>query len=268
MLFVYLDGRNYLWRIQGGNMSCTYLIVGEEYAGLTKYDSVLTATELLVLINNSQLKSTAKLIIGQGVESDKLDNIITLVGRLGNSISDSVTNIIPVDKTHKSNKKNVLITNMKKSGLSKYFCSLLINNTSDRLSDHVTGYHVGAMLLIEAARQATIYILDDRYNLDEGKEFGLVMSKFNTEFMTYCFPVEVNLEMDIEEISNSVNRILTAVSIDFYQGKTHISKMSMNVELVKSRVLDKIENKQVKKCISEITSNKLESDQSLASLQA
>jgi hypothetical protein len=50
----------------------------------------------------------------------------------------------------------VLITAPQRIAQQTFRCELAVNDSQDRLSDHVTGEQIGGMLLMKVARQVTI----------------------------------------------------------------------------------------------------------------
>lgn len=224
------------------------LVVGDEYYSASNFNDVITVKELRNLLKvESNFDQLEKIIIGLGVnESER------------KFIEKEVTNnfgieIITTNKkaesslTHKIDIENNLIsTPIAKN--NEYIFDFLVDNKVDRLSDHVTGVHVGAMLLMEAARQATISALELDYCTPDNTKYGLALKTFESNFHDYTFPVPtiIKTKTFLNKESISKYKEIKVIS-SFQQNGKEVAIVTLFVTLIPNDKLTSIEFKKFEK---------------------
>lgn len=246
-----------------------YIIVGNDYNKFSSQDHVYTTSEFYQQMteNTDWPNKSANIIIGQGINyHDRKFLEESLIARNIENFQ-SIPPIADLTDTHKQTDENVLITAPHKLGKLNYGFDLSITDKVDRLSDHVTNQHVGAMLLMEAARQATIVVLEYEYCKDSNISFGLVLDKFESKFDEYLFPLPASLNTTIIENKVSTKSISVEVKTTIMQVGTKIGTISLDVTLCNSKILAKIEGRKsqgVVKALSQMTENNLEQELEIA----
>ncbi|NTS75307.1 hypothetical protein HR060_00390 [Catenovulum sp. SM1970] len=244
-----------------------YIIVGDDYEEFAKQNHVYTVSDFYkkVTEHTDWPHQHANIIIGQGINYHNRKFIEELLVERKIEHIQSIPPIAKLSDTHKCTEENVLITAPEKLGKLSYGFNLSITDKVDRLSDHVTNQHVGAMLLMEAARQATIVVLELEYC--QNASFGLILDNFVSNFNEYLFPLPTSLQTTIIEKKVSSKNITVEVRTSITQTDTHIGTISLDVTLCDSKILGKIESRKSQgavKALSEINENILEKELEIA----
>ncbi|NRR33514.1 hypothetical protein HSX11_25390 [Oxalobacteraceae bacterium] len=228
------------------------IVVGDDYAHFANSNSgVLTASELLRQIDQPDRWSGAdRVVLGQGMaEATRAELVAALRARQVGLVEDLDT-LAPLQLTHKHHRENVLITEPRNITALCYQFNLVLNEINDRLSDHVTGQHVGAMLLMEAARQAVVASLECEYSRHSAVPLGFVLERFNSRFDNYVFPLPTAMTVTIVERSGKQDKnVAASLTIVFQQAGLQVCEMLMDVTLFETQVLDKIESRKARKSV-------------------
>lgn len=233
-----------------------YVVVGNGYEKFADQPDVFTVTEFYENMEKcgEWPESDSSIVIGQGIgmrDREFIDDCLKErnIGRLY-----SIPPIASLDETHKHSEENVLITAPEKLGKLHYSFDLAITDKIDRLSDHVTGRHVGAMLLMEASRQATVAVLDHEYNSVAEQPYGLILERFDSQFSGYLFPLPATLRTVIEEKKVSAKSISVSVVTTVTQCGAEIGVLRLDVMLCGTPILGKIEEKKSQLAVKQLRS--------------
>ncbi|OUS01158.1 hypothetical protein A9Q81_09875 [Gammaproteobacteria bacterium 42_54_T18] len=233
---------------------CNYIIVGDDYHMFSNGVSVVTATEFYEMLSQPNLHRLegSTILLGQGISTNVRRNLLKHLD--AHNVTDIVTSRVPAacDLTHKITEDNALISNPRVQSKLHHEYDLIINDKIDRLSDHVTGLHIGAMPLMEAVRQATICILELAYITDKLK-FGLVLNSYRSDFVGYLFPVGATLNVTINEVDmSSKTKFNVVVNTDVMQCGSKVAAIGLDVTLIIKSKLDDIEAKRAKRLLNKL----------------
>jgi A-factor biosynthesis hotdog domain len=188
-------------------MEKIYILVGDEYANFAKHGNVLTVSQLMQkLEEHDGWNGDERFIFGLGIEKGTQEFLKNALHQRGVEEITSHDALAPAHLTHKKYLENTLITVPRKIRPMEYEFHLCLDNRVDRLSDHVTGQHLGAMLLVEASRQAAIAAVELEYcSGGEEKKSGLIIEQFVSRFSNYAFPIPTRITASINELGRSAN---------------------------------------------------------------
>lgn len=222
-----------------------YIIVGDDYGYFADREQVFTVSDFYrkMLDNGQWPEPSADIIIGQGISYHDREFIDHATKRRHADRLWALPQIASLEDTHKRTEENVLISQPQNLGRHCYGFELSITDKADRLSDHVTGKHVGAMLLMEAARQATIAVIERDYSETSTEKFGLILDRFDCQFDGYLFPLPTSLTTTIEELKVTSKYITVTVRTCVTQADSKIATIQLDVTLCSSKVLEKIESR-------------------------
>lgn len=228
-----------------------YIVVGDDYLSFANRPNVLTYSQITILLEMSDHWSGDEhIIVGQGI-NDEMREALKVSFQLRGLKNVSYIGVpAPLELTHKRSPSNVLITAPMKLADKLYLYEFVINDIQDRLSDHVTGQHVGAMLLMEAARQATIASIECEWIGRESNSWGLILETFNAKFDNYAFPLPTSITVNLEEGVGTGNQIPLALNIEFHQAGKRVSRMLLEVRLSRTALLGKIEKRLADQAVS------------------
>ncbi len=164
----------------------TFILVHDIFGELSRHiDWVVTLSDM---DNFDILKNVVT--IGQGISLNQikllLERGVTVVD------SDFIFSIEESSFVHKKNEENVIITIPKAKSDNEFESFILLNHESEIL-DHVTGIHIPAMVLLEAARQSMLSIVQ-RYFLEHGNpSVRFTISSTQTRFHSFVFPAQIKI---------------------------------------------------------------------------
>lgn len=187
-------------------MSRKIHVVGERFTGFARENpEVITLPELERMLNEGGLPSDVTLVIGQGVQDERLQRVRERVG----SLEPAMRVTLELDPrasqradprlAHKAHGHNIMISTPEQVVEGElYTASLLLDDGCAEMSDHVTGQHLQGMVLIEAARQMLLavterYFLQDRDN----RSHYFVLNQLDTSFHAFGFPLGVEIQHQI-----------------------------------------------------------------------
>ena len=238
---------------------CNYIIVGDDYHRFSNGATVVTTAEFYGMLTQAprpQLEGCT-VGLGQGISTNVRCNLIKHLDAHG--VTDIVTSGAPAtcDLTHKITEDNALISHPRIVNKYQHEYDLIVNDKLDRLSDHVTGLHIGAMPLMEAVRQATISILELAYITDDLK-YGLVLNSYRSDFVGYLFPVGATLSVTINEVDMaSKTKFNVVVVTNVTQCGNKVADISLDVTLIEKSKLDNIEVKRAKTLLNKLLVNNM-----------
>ncbi len=229
-----------------------HFVVGDDYANFASHNSdVICASEMLRQLDNPLLWSGPhKVLLGQGI--DESTRLALAAACRACQIDDlaPVEELAPTQLTHKHYRDNVLISAPQNLAVKCYQFELMLGAQIDRLSDHVTGQHVGAMLLMEAARQAVVVSLECEYSRHSETSLGFVLERFNSRFDNYTFPLPTAMTVTLLERHGPQSKnVAVSLTIVFQQAGQQVSEMVLDVSLFPTEMLSKIEARKAKKSL-------------------
>lgn len=209
------------------------IVVGNKFKQFAQHSPVMTFEEITNFIE--QKKYTFQyytLHIGQGLQEEQINEIKQLVSQKNHApfftldlYRDDRSNKI---LTHKHLIKNILISNPKQISEKKYEMALMIDENCAELSDHITGEHLQGMLLIEAARQATLAVTEKYFITEEKrKSVGFVTNSLETKFLSFSFPIETKIVYEIIQ-----NRGILDTNRSFKVNVQFIQNQQVTTEIV------------------------------------
>ena len=221
----------------------TVFLVGDQYEAFARNPHVVTASEFTRRMAGQGDGSPDLAIFGQGMRHEATVALHSEAGHLPVAIVP-IQEPAPLAITHKREVHHVLISAPRKIGPQLYSMDLIVDDTMDRLTDHVTGQHIGGMLLIEASRQAAIAVTELEHLASRPDRHGFIWSGLRVEFTRFCFPLPTEIHVALEERTvGDPSRPLYVASVEMLQAGQPIARMQMDFELLKSTTIERIEAK-------------------------
>ena len=238
------------------------IVVGNDYAAFANNECVFTVSQLMYQVENPlNWSGEEHVVIGQGIEESTRALLKVALQNRGVENIDDLDDLVPVDLTHKRSRKNVLISEPRRIAKGKYGFRLALDDGSDRLSDHVTGQHIGAMLLLEAARQATVVTLEYEYQTQAGPRYGFILERFNSTFSNYVFPLPTSIAVILREKGSPLDKIIAIeLIISFTQAGEEVCEMLLDVKLFASASLEKVEARKARTIINTLRGQRTHKD--------
>ncbi|MEV6838815.1 AfsA-related hotdog domain-containing protein [Streptomyces sp. NPDC051133] len=157
------------------------VVVGDRFEEFLQNPGTAPVSELIDGLRAGELSAATPLVPGQGLTAGERRELGALTG----------TDLpLPSDRlpTHKRQEHNVLIGEVRRTGPDAYAAPLLLDQRVEVLSDHLTGQHIPAVTLLEAARQ-TWTAVTERFLLPDGEPRRFVIAAIRAEFHSFVFPL-------------------------------------------------------------------------------
>src|SRR5690606_3442439 len=192
-------------------------------------------------------------VAGLGIHPEQLSRMLKDLRRSGVRDITVPGQPAPLALTHKRELRNVLVSEPVGAADGAHCFELLVDDEQDRLSDHVTGQHVGGMLLIEAARQASIVAIERQCRREDGlPPWGLVLQNFQARFDNYVFPLPTRIRVRIDESVLSDTQRELAIEVEFEQAGKAVCGVDFSVRLYPSDLLSKLETRRADQAIAAV----------------
>tara|TARA_R110002072_G_scaffold238329_1_gene395690 strand:- start:26467 stop:27210 length:744 start_codon:yes stop_codon:yes gene_type:complete len=236
-------------------MSRRTLIVGDQFSEFCTEDSTITLCQFQNRVDSNDVDGQ-EFIVGQGIKHDEVARLSEPVDNQGHSIIPRQP-LAQMALTHKHEEKNVLISEPVKQHARLFTLEMMLNDESDRLVDHVTGKHIGGMVLVEAARQASIACSEIALEIDtkEVKQ-GFIWKSMNVEFKRFVFPAptDIKVEIIIHEDSTDDKTVMSTV-VTFIQNAKELCTITNDFDVTASSFISKVESRSAEKLILDMTSS-------------
>ncbi|WP_041834375.1 AfsA-related hotdog domain-containing protein [Actinoplanes sp. N902-109] len=132
-------------------------------------------------------------VAGQGLSAEQL---ATLAGRTPADMPPPVPANAAL--THKHQSRNVMIGVPADAGDGTYVAELILDERNEVIEDHLTGQHIPAVALIEAARQ-TWTAVTERFLRQDAAALRFVVTDIAASFQQLVFPLPTTLHYELIE---------------------------------------------------------------------
>lgn len=241
-------------------MAVVCYVVGDEFGSFARNPGVITVAELdRALATQSRSGSIdferTQLTPAIGLADHTLDRLrvaLSAAGAPDETVARFTRTRASLELTHKHDPEHVMIGALQPIASGVYLCPLLLDAQCDRLSDHVTGQHLGGMPLVEAARQAAIAVVEVEYGEQGKQRWGLAWTGMRVSFHGYAFPLPAHLHIVCtEDLSKRRTRQRTlAATVAVHQAGRLVCEVAFECTLFDAIVLQKMEAKAAKRALS------------------
>lgn len=149
------------------------IVVGDRFERFLLNRDTMAVSALL-----ASGRVTRPVVVGQGLSAEQLREVDGPVPA-------------PPHLTHKEHQKNVMIGEPIRTGDDAFAVDLVVDERVEVLEDHLTGQHIPAIVLTEAARQTWTAVTERFLLADHGGRF--VIDSLSSVFRRYVFPLPATL---------------------------------------------------------------------------
>ncbi|MCX4746050.1 AfsA-related hotdog domain-containing protein [Kitasatospora sp. NBC_01287] len=177
------------------------LVVGDRFEEFLALPGTIAASVLLERLRTEPPGEPLRVTVGQGLTGEQLVELDRLAESAYGALTISQGQVpLPVERsvTHKVFEKNVLIGEVEELGEGRYRVPLVLDQHVEVLEDHLTGLHIPAVTLLEAARQ-TWTAVTEQYLIEAEPRTRFVISGFRSVFENFVFPLPADLEYQLLE---------------------------------------------------------------------
>jgi hypothetical protein len=235
-------------------------VVGDGFAAFANGVRVLTSSQLRQRLCDGALDwGEIDLDRGLGLGADEYELV-------RNALVEACAPTAIVDRfrqeraalrlTHKRESGHVLVGPAVRLGARTFEFQMVVDGSRDRLSDHVTGQHVGGMLLIEAARQAATVALEQLHE-EISSEVGASWTDLRASFRSFVFPLPVRLvaRCDGDPEGTHANQIAAPVTVTAHQMDHQVAELAFDFTLFRRSLLARLEQRAATRAIARAVGN-------------
>lgn len=194
------------------------VVVGDRFKAFLANRGTISASTLLWRLRDRSAPRTLSVVIGQGLTAEQLSEVAELAEANPDvTVLGGVPAFVEQSRTHKHNPKNVMIGTPVQVAEDRFVADLLIDERTEALEDHLTGQHIPAIALMEAARQTWTAVTEMFLLADAPQPQRFVVSSMRSQFHRYVFPLPATVEYRLaERQGNAVGQVFRC-EIGVYQ---------------------------------------------------
>lgn len=242
------------------------LIVGDKFAPFAAGKDVMTLTQLKECLDAPNapipIQGHTTLIPGQGLGDRDVEQLLELAARSPRRDHFdfhqwyNLPKRVESSRSHKRQPENTLISEPRRLAEDLFEMHLLIDENCELMSDHQTGQHVQGMLLIEAARQASLAVTETFFLAQNGSRYSFVFNGMSVSYNQFAFPLPARLRYSIREKDVSKPKRQTFVNdIMIEQCGTETASFSMSFAVFEAGRIGNRENNLANRAVSEYLAN-------------
>lgn len=183
------------------------LVVGDRFNAYVQGKDAITLSNLkgLLTLGVPLLSRQERTILvpGQGLSDAGVRNLLELAAQSPNlaqfdfSLWQSLPERASASLTHKHRVENILISAPVRKNRDCFSMQLLIDERCELMRDHQTGQHLQGMILIEAARQGMLAIVEQYFLPENDIDYSFVLNDMSVRYNNFAFPMAATIEAKI-----------------------------------------------------------------------
>lgn len=242
-------------------MARNYLVVGDKFETYAQLDECISFSELQDKLERANfikdIEEGDRYYPGQGILAEQIQTFIESIEAKG--ISDYFSNwysacaLFKAKKklTHKHKASNTLVTEPIRLGSNTFELKISIDGNNEFLNDHVTGFHLQGMLLIEAARQASMAVTK-KFFLPKATSWHhyFVVHTIRVDFLSFAFPIDSKIICKIidSDMTNPLKLSFNAC-IEIHQINVVVTTINFTFTLYQRHDIERKERWMAKKSL-------------------
>lgn len=232
-----------------------YTIVGDNLPTYRELEQCISYSQAIDYIKQGDL-SEVSFMLGQGLSEEAIGYLQAKLARRGYShcLLNSETKLFRFAssaETHKHKKENVLITSPEKLEEDHFVMKLVVDEKGELLQDHLTGFHIQGMVLIEAARQAFLAVTEKYFfPYDLPSSHYVVINRMDTRYQSFVFAVDSDIHYRITNKSIRPERSTFTAAISFHQNGTSCTTVDVEFSVFEASKLASKERKMAVRAIA------------------
>lgn len=171
------------------------MVVGDRFEAFLDQPGTIGVSALLKSVHGEHGEGPPRITVGQGLTGEQIAELNRLAdeGRCVLPAQGRAPEPVKRAVTHKAHDKNVLIGEIERVDADRYRAPLVLDERVEVLEDHLTGLHIPAVTLLEAARQ-TWTAVTERFLIAAEPATRFVIAHVNSMFLNFVFPLPAHLE--------------------------------------------------------------------------
>ena len=239
------------------------LVVSDKFGEFAARKDVITKSELFYLLQSEDVllphHAKTQLVPGQGFSDASVAEIIDAIKASPNgryfdySLWLSLPKRASKQLTHKHHDENILISEPMQIDADHYELNVLVDENCELMHDHQTGQHLQGMLLLEAARQASLAVTE-KYFLNECEnKLYFVFNDMTVNYNRFAFPLACDLSFTIKEKDMSKpKRQNFIVEVNAMQCGVSSASFMFDYTMMESKRVENMESRLAKQTLNEL----------------
>ncbi|MFD5075728.1 AfsA-related hotdog domain-containing protein [Streptomyces sp. NPDC058371] len=229
--------------VERGVDRASVVVVGDRFTEFLALRGTIAASDLLARLRTGDIPGELTVSVGQGLSADQLSELSVLAAMNRGSVfirQGEVPAHVEQRLTHKHDAKNVLIGPVEETGDGGYRAALLLDQRVEVLADHLTGLHIPAVTLLEAARQ-TWTVVTEQFLLDDEPPARFVISSVDSAFHRFVFPLPATVEYRLRGRERTPVGQAIAFTVSVRQGGEIAAEFTVEIRVIPQRFAEKQE---------------------------
>lgn len=197
----------------------TLVVVGDRFEEFLTNRRTIGASAMLWALRSGNFPDHLSIVIGQGLTEDHRAALGDIVASAEKPVS--VCGAIPRRATqaltHKRDPRNILVSDPVRVDDAHFVADLVLDQDVEVLSDHLTGQHIPAVTLTEAARQMWTAVTEEYFPAENDARRRFVIASFGATFHRFVFPLPATVHYELRErVAGVVDEAFRCV-VSFHQ---------------------------------------------------
>ncbi|MGK5533017.1 AfsA-related hotdog domain-containing protein [Streptomyces sp. URMC 129] len=175
------------------------VVVGDRFEEFLTNRGTVPVSVLLDRLRGGEPPESLALAVGQGLTDAQLTELRDLLGQAADA---AVPHRAEQRLTHKHRAENVLVGPVTRLDEGRFTADLVLDERVEVLADHLTGQHIPAVTLIEAARQLWT-VVTEQYLIADTERTRFVVGSVNSSFHSFVFPMPATLRYELLDRSTT-----------------------------------------------------------------
>ncbi|MDE1330418.1 AfsA-related hotdog domain-containing protein [Vibrio aestuarianus] len=227
------------------NISCT--VIGSPFKAISNSKNIFSIDDVSNL--KESLPKFNSLYIGQGLSYEENRSLVELVESLDCDLNiiDEAT-WLSKKTVHKHNINNVLISTLNKETENNFSFTVKISNNNELINDHITGLHIPAVVLTEAARQSLLSIIETYFE-DKSLNMRFIINSTKNNFHNFVFPFNISGQVQFYFLDETKLKTSIRAKVTIFQFNEVCSEFEFEASLIPVKLADMTESIQLSKRI-------------------
>jgi hypothetical protein len=210
------------------------IAVGDRFEDFLANRGTVPVSDLLARLRSGDVPDGLAVAIGQGLSDEELAEIRTLADRHAPAVTVAKPGVPERARqrlTHKHDAKNVLIGPVGQIGENRFAADLVLDQRVEVLADHLTGQHIPAITLLEAARQFWTVVTEQFYVTGPDRT-RFVIGSVGSTFHSFVFPLAATLQYELLELTRTPVGPVFKCRISIHHGDTLASVIDAEYRVI------------------------------------
>ncbi|MBP6861212.1 MAG: hypothetical protein KBC57_02495 [Neisseriaceae bacterium] len=124
---------------------------------------------------------------------------------------------VPQRWVHKAQQSNVLISPPREAGPNRFEMNLVVDHHNEMVLDHLSGFHVQGMVLIEAARQAFLAVTENYLLPHRQGAYYFIIERLDAQYHAFVFPLYCGILFQLTDQQDKPHKHSYEADIQFWQ---------------------------------------------------